>query len=175
VSTLPLQKRFHFLLRGRGEGIESKVWDFFTDHVQVTAISRALRLNVKIAYLDGRSNDGRVEFVTFNNAVDETETPLTLIYRWVDASGQGPLATVSERLSLDPVTMTYWTDAVLNHCPSTLEGEAVFEGAITCFTNSHLVVSFLYASEARIYGICRIFVSLYEPKLWSIKVTEGIQ
>jgi ubiquitin thioesterase protein OTUB1 len=47
----------------------------------VTAISRALRLNVKIAYLDGRSNDGRVEFVTFNNAVDETETPLTLIYR----------------------------------------------------------------------------------------------
>ncbi|KAH9976866.1 peptidase C65 Otubain-domain-containing protein [Lactifluus volemus] len=51
------------------------------DHVQVTAISRALRLNVKIAYLDGRSNDGRVEFVTFNNAVDETETPLTLIYR----------------------------------------------------------------------------------------------
>ncbi|KAI0255597.1 cysteine proteinase [Lactifluus subvellereus] len=51
------------------------------DHVQVTAISRALKVNVKIAYLDGRSDDGRVEFVTFNNAVNENETPLTLLYR----------------------------------------------------------------------------------------------
>jgi len=49
--------------------------------VQVTAISRALKVNVKIAYLDGRSDDGRVEFVTFNNAVNENETPLTLLYR----------------------------------------------------------------------------------------------
>ncbi|KAI0299058.1 cysteine proteinase [Multifurca ochricompacta] len=51
------------------------------DHVQVTAISRAIKVNVKIAYLDGRNKDGRVEFVTFNHAIDEEEAPLTLIYR----------------------------------------------------------------------------------------------
>jgi len=51
------------------------------DHVQLNAISQALEVNLKIAYLDGRSSDGRVEFVTFNHAGDENETPLTLIYR----------------------------------------------------------------------------------------------
>jgi ubiquitin thioesterase protein OTUB1 len=55
---------------------------FFTlDHVQLTAISQALKVNLKIAYLDGRSQDGRVEFVTFNHASDQNETPLTLLYR----------------------------------------------------------------------------------------------
>jgi Peptidase C65 Otubain len=66
------------------------------DHVQVTAISRALKVNVKIAYLDGRSDDGRVEFVTFNNAINESETPLTLIYRSVIFSGQGLIVRISE-------------------------------------------------------------------------------
>jgi len=51
------------------------------DHVQLTAISQALKVNLKIAYLDGRSQDGRVEYVTFKYASDENETPLTLIYR----------------------------------------------------------------------------------------------
>lgn len=51
------------------------------DHVQLTAISQALKVNLKIAYLDGRSQDGRVEFVTFNHANDQNETPLTLLYR----------------------------------------------------------------------------------------------
>ena len=55
---------------------------FFTDHVQLTALSQALKVNLKIAYLDGRSQDGHVEFVSFNYASDENETPLTLIYRW---------------------------------------------------------------------------------------------
>jgi ubiquitin thioesterase protein OTUB1 len=53
----------------------------YADHVQLTAISQALKVNLRIAYLDGRSEDGRVEYVTFNHAVDENETPLTLIYR----------------------------------------------------------------------------------------------
>jgi hypothetical protein len=48
----------------------------------LTALSQALKVNLKIAYLDGRSQDGRVEFVSFNYASDENETPLTLIYRW---------------------------------------------------------------------------------------------
>ncbi|KAH9980568.1 peptidase C65 Otubain-domain-containing protein [Russula compacta] len=51
------------------------------DHVQLTAISQALKVNLKIAYLDGRSQDGRVEFVAFNYASDGNEAPLTLIYR----------------------------------------------------------------------------------------------
>jgi ubiquitin thioesterase protein OTUB1 len=53
----------------------------YADHVQLTAISQALKVNLRIAYLDGRSQDGRVEYVTFNHAIDEDETPLTLIYR----------------------------------------------------------------------------------------------
>jgi ubiquitin thioesterase protein OTUB1 len=52
-----------------------------TDHVQLSAITQALQVNVKIAYLDGRSQDGHVEFVTFNHAKDENETPLMLLYR----------------------------------------------------------------------------------------------
>jgi ubiquitin thioesterase protein OTUB1 len=47
----------------------------------LTAISQALKVNVEIAYLDGRSDDGRVEYVKFNHATDVNETPLTLIYR----------------------------------------------------------------------------------------------
>jgi ubiquitin thioesterase protein OTUB1 len=54
---------------------------FYTDHVQLTAISEALKVNLKVAYLDGRSQDGRVEYVTFEYAKDKNETPLTLIYR----------------------------------------------------------------------------------------------
>jgi hypothetical protein len=53
------------------------------DHVQLTAISQALKVNLEIAYLDGRSEDGRVEFVKFDHATDVNETPLTLLYRWV--------------------------------------------------------------------------------------------
>ena len=52
-----------------------------TDHVQVTAISEVLKVNVEIAYFDGRNKDGNVEFVKFNKAIDENEAPLTLIYR----------------------------------------------------------------------------------------------
>jgi len=47
----------------------------------VTAISEALKVNVQIAYLDGRSEDGNVEFVKSNKAIEENEAPLTLIYR----------------------------------------------------------------------------------------------
>jgi hypothetical protein len=51
------------------------------DHVQLTAISQALKVNLNIAYLDGRSEDGRVEYVKFNHASDANEAPITLIYR----------------------------------------------------------------------------------------------
>ena len=51
------------------------------DHVHLTAITQALQVNVKIAYLNGRNPDGRVEFVTFNHAKDENDAPLMLLYR----------------------------------------------------------------------------------------------
>lgn len=47
----------------------------------MTAISEALKVNVEIAYFDGRNKDGNVEFVKFNKAINENEAPLTLIYR----------------------------------------------------------------------------------------------
>ncbi|THH18226.1 hypothetical protein EW146_g2721 [Bondarzewia mesenterica] len=51
------------------------------DHVQVTALSRALKINVSVAYLDGRSLDGKVDFVEFHSAVDSSDEPLVLLYR----------------------------------------------------------------------------------------------
>ncbi|KAL1731420.1 peptidase C65 Otubain-domain-containing protein, partial [Schizophyllum commune] len=51
------------------------------DHVQMTALSQALGLNIDIAYLDGRSADGAVEFVRFRNAPDEGERAMVLLYR----------------------------------------------------------------------------------------------
>jgi len=49
------------------------------DHVQITALARALRVNVSVAYLDGHAPDGRVDFVDFANAPGEP--PLVLLYR----------------------------------------------------------------------------------------------
>ena len=53
------------------------------DHVQIAALSRALKVDVKIAYLDGRDQDGsgKVDFHTFSFAEDAQ--PLTLLYRYV--------------------------------------------------------------------------------------------
>ncbi|KAJ8455537.1 hypothetical protein ONZ45_g18921 [Pleurotus djamor] len=48
------------------------------DHVQMTALARALGLNIDVAYLDGRSADGKVDFVEFRNGDSQ---PLTLLYR----------------------------------------------------------------------------------------------
>ncbi|OBZ74856.1 Ubiquitin thioesterase otubain-like protein [Grifola frondosa] len=53
------------------------------DHVQITALSRALKVNISVAYLDGRSADadGKVDFVEFQNN-DEVDTdPVILLYR----------------------------------------------------------------------------------------------
>ena len=56
------------------------VWCAFADHVQMTALSRALHVNVRIAYLDGRGTNGKVDFVDFEST-DGTD-PLQLLYRW---------------------------------------------------------------------------------------------
>lgn len=47
------------------------------DHVQMTALCRALQLNIDIAYLDGRKSDS-VDFVQMGDAKVE---PIVLLYR----------------------------------------------------------------------------------------------
>ncbi|THH09672.1 hypothetical protein EW145_g1856 [Phellinidium pouzarii] len=52
------------------------------DHVQITALTKVLKLNVEVAYLDGHSDDGSVSFVEFQNVpLDDNENPLVLLYR----------------------------------------------------------------------------------------------
>ncbi|KIY48557.1 cysteine proteinase [Fistulina hepatica ATCC 64428] len=52
------------------------------DHVQMTALSQALGLDIDVAYLDGHSSDGTVDFVQFRNArEDNSAQPLVLLYR----------------------------------------------------------------------------------------------
>jgi len=53
------------------------------DHVQMTALTRALKMNVTVAYLDGRSPTGRVDFVEFRDPDSQVESgsPITLLYR----------------------------------------------------------------------------------------------
>ncbi|TFK47225.1 cysteine proteinase [Heliocybe sulcata] len=51
------------------------------DHVQMTALARALKINFSVAYLDGRSADGHVDFVKFNEDVEDGLEPLVLLYR----------------------------------------------------------------------------------------------
>jgi len=54
-----------------------------TDHVQMTALTRALKMNVNVAYLDGRSSSGKVDFVEFRDPDSQLEnsSPITLLYR----------------------------------------------------------------------------------------------
>ncbi|KAF6750781.1 peptidase C65 Otubain-domain-containing protein [Ephemerocybe angulata] len=49
------------------------------DHMQMTALCRELKLNLDVAYLDGRQADN-VDFVQFREG-PETQKPLTLLYR----------------------------------------------------------------------------------------------
>lgn len=53
------------------------------DHVQMTALTRALKLNLNVAYLDGRSPTGKVDFVEFRDPDSQLEnsSPITLLYR----------------------------------------------------------------------------------------------
>jgi len=51
------------------------------DHVQMMALSRALQIDIDIAYLDGRGANGVVNFVEFRNATDTGTKPIVLLYR----------------------------------------------------------------------------------------------
>lgn len=54
------------------------------DHVQMTALTRVLKINVNVAYLDGHAHqNGEVNFVTFDNAIGPEE-PINLLYRYAE-------------------------------------------------------------------------------------------
>lgn len=59
------------------------------DHVQITALCRVLRLDIKVAYLDGRGDTGTVEFVDFQNE-SAAQEPITLLYRCVHNPSRPP-------------------------------------------------------------------------------------
>ncbi len=50
------------------------VFILFVDNVQISALTKSLKINIEIAYLDGHSADGTVNFVSFQN-LPETDVP----------------------------------------------------------------------------------------------------
>ena len=54
------------------------------DHVQMTALTRALKVNIKVAYLDGHvhAQEGNVSFVDFTNVEESAIDPVILLYRY---------------------------------------------------------------------------------------------
>lgn len=53
--------------------------------MQMTALTRALKVNIKVAYLDGHvhGQEGNVSFVDFTNVDESAIDPVTLLYRYV--------------------------------------------------------------------------------------------
>jgi len=52
------------------------------DHIQITALTRVLKANIEIAYLDGHDKDGAVNFVSFDSVPPEDyDDPPVLLYR----------------------------------------------------------------------------------------------
>jgi len=51
------------------------------DHVEIQALCAALQLNVDVAYLNGGSEEGVVDFIPFRYASESESLPLVLLYR----------------------------------------------------------------------------------------------
>ncbi|KAI0334138.1 cysteine proteinase [Cubamyces sp. BRFM 1775] len=51
------------------------------DDIQITALSGILKVNIDVAYVDGRKVPETVHFVTLRNAPDPDAEPITLLYR----------------------------------------------------------------------------------------------
>ncbi|THH30504.1 hypothetical protein EUX98_g3677 [Antrodiella citrinella] len=56
------------------------------DHVQITALTKALNFSIQVAYLDGHGTDGTVNFVEFQIAPPQEGSlpPPVLLYRWCE-------------------------------------------------------------------------------------------
>lgn len=78
-----MTSRLRYLIPEPHFGRAGVYW--IADHVQMTALTRALKMDVNVAYLDGRSPNGKVDFVEFRDPDSQLEnsTPITLLYRWV--------------------------------------------------------------------------------------------
>ena len=75
------------------------------DHVQMTALSRVLQLNIKVAYLDGHSAVGNVDWVDFQCTPDPQASPIILLYRYVVTSAMSPFTHLP--LAAAPVIMIF--------------------------------------------------------------------
>ena len=56
---------------------------FFQDNVEIEALSRALQLNIDVAYLNGGRGDGVIDFIKFRHDLSPEAPPLILLYRYV--------------------------------------------------------------------------------------------
>jgi hypothetical protein len=56
---------------------------FFQDNVEIEALSRALQLNIDVAYLNGGRGDGVIDFIKFRHDLSSEAPPLILLYRYV--------------------------------------------------------------------------------------------
>ena len=54
---------------------------FFQDNVEIEALSRALQLNIDVAYLNGGRGDGVIDFIKFRYDLRPEAPPLILLYR----------------------------------------------------------------------------------------------
>lgn len=48
----------------------------------MAALSKVLKVNINVAYLDGHDAQGTVSFVSFQNAPDPDTEPVHLLYRY---------------------------------------------------------------------------------------------
>ena len=70
----------------------------------MTALSRVLQLNIKVAYLDGHSAVGNVDWVDFQCAPDPQASPIILLYRYVVTSS---VSFTHSPLAAAPVIMIF--------------------------------------------------------------------
>lgn len=69
--------------------------------MQISALSRALRINVKVAYLDGRGDGEKVDFVELKNVEEGYNgmNEVVLLYRCVPS---GTLALPADTIAFRP-------------------------------------------------------------------------
>ena len=51
--------------------------------MEIEALSRALQLNIDVAYLNGGRGDGVIDFIKFRYDLSPEAPPLILLYRYV--------------------------------------------------------------------------------------------
>ncbi|KAH6911978.1 peptidase C65 Otubain-domain-containing protein [Coprinopsis sp. MPI-PUGE-AT-0042] len=83
------------------------------DHIQMGALCKELKVNLKVAYLDGHQSD-KVDFVTFDEGPSGGD-PITLLYRYVPLSIHWPLL-IADTLYKGQVTTTFLPKEAYTDC-----------------------------------------------------------